>query len=302
MRKSLLLLSTIFYCSALLIAWHALSLQRMAQSEWAASQHMERPVDITVTPDTRVVATLNRTSGMDRTARLGLDEARVALSAADEDPVAVSQSVHQIDLTGLGDSPKVGRQTGVQIDRLVDERSSADGKRPVVEKALSRSTLPAREPKTRQGMTVGTDQHSTEQTELLDAEKGQADEWVLRIPFRSGQRDLDDKGRAALLAVLPRLAGKLTSRKLLVEGHADTSQVYSGLESNAEGNWSLSLKRAKAVAAFLAENGIAATAMVVQGRGDASPLASNATADGRAANRRVDVRLQDESRFDWADP
>ena len=70
---------------------------------------------------------------------------------------------------------------------------------------------------------------------------------------------------------------------ILVEGHTDNI----GTE---EYNKKLSLNRAKAVAAMLAEQGYP-NEIRVYGAGSSNPIASNETAAGRAQTRRVDVVL-----------
>lgn len=42
---------------------------------------------------------------------------------------------------------------------------------------------------------------------------------------------------------------------------------------------------------YLSANGLKAQSFVSQGQGAAEPVASNATAEGRAQNRRVEVRI-----------
>ncbi|MDR2874728.1 MAG: OmpA family protein [Methylobacillus sp.] len=54
-------------------------------------------------------------------------------------------------------------------------------------------------------------------------------------------------------------------------------------------NQNLSERRAAAVKDWLVERGVAANRITTAGFADASPIASNATAEGRAANRRVEV-------------
>jgi outer membrane protein OmpA-like peptidoglycan-associated protein len=59
-----------------------------------------------------------------------------------------------------------------------------------------------------------------------------------------------------------------------------------------EYNMRLSERRAKAVADHLVRNGIAATRLNVSWKGKTQPVASNATPDGRAQNRRVDITVR----------
>ena len=71
-------------------------------------------------------------------------------------------------------------------------------------------------------------------------------------------------------------------RPVRVEGHTDSiaSDAY---------NRTLSEKRAKSVAAWLAAHGVAAARMTTAGRGEEQPVADNATPAGRQKNRRVEI-------------
>jgi OOP family OmpA-OmpF porin len=54
-------------------------------------------------------------------------------------------------------------------------------------------------------------------------------------------------------------------------------------------NSSLSIRRAAAVAAWLAAHGIDGTRLTHEGYGQSRPVGDNATEDGRARNRRVEL-------------
>ncbi|MGZ3306014.1 MAG: OmpA family protein [Asticcacaulis sp.] len=57
-------------------------------------------------------------------------------------------------------------------------------------------------------------------------------------------------------------------------------------------NQSLSEKRANAAAAYLVDHRVQSERIYVAGKGEAEPLASNDTAEGRARNRRVEITLR----------
>jgi len=69
-----------------------------------------------------------------------------------------------------------------------------------------------------------------------------------------------------------------------VVGHTDSvgSDSY---------NLALSERRAESVAAYLVRNGVIAERIYIDGRGEAQPIASNQTEEGRAQNRRVEIVL-----------
>lgn len=105
------------------------------------------------------------------------------------------------------------------------------------------------------------------------------------IYFDTGKDTLKAESDAALeqVAALLRAQPKL---KLLVVGHTDN-------QGNASANMSLSQKRAQRVReALVQRHGIAAARLTAQGAGSLSPVASNATEDGRAQNRRVELVKQ----------
>jgi OOP family OmpA-OmpF porin len=108
---------------------------------------------------------------------------------------------------------------------------------------------------------------------------------ILRdVDFATGAVELLDRDYpelAAVAALLQREAGL----KILLVGHTDA-------EGSLEANQSLSKRRAQAVVARLAgAYGVDAARMVAQGAGYLAPVASNLTAQGREAIRRVEVVL-----------
>ena len=73
-------------------------------------------------------------------------------------------------------------------------------------------------------------------------------------------------------------------RRVTVTGYTDKT----GSEAD---NLALSKARAEAVVQYLRDGGLEGEQFVAQGLGSADPVASNATAEGRSQNRRVDVRV-----------
>lgn len=72
---------------------------------------------------------------------------------------------------------------------------------------------------------------------------------------------------------------------VIVEGHTDSM-------GSDEHNQDLSQRRAETVRAFLIERGYAAARVRAVGIGEARPIADNATAEGRANNRRVEIVIE----------
>jgi outer membrane protein OmpA-like peptidoglycan-associated protein len=74
------------------------------------------------------------------------------------------------------------------------------------------------------------------------------------------------------------------SHRVIVEGHTDAS----GPEAY---NLALSEQRAEAVRSYLAGRGVDAARLEARGEGEAKPIADNASREGRALNRRVELRM-----------
>ena len=107
---------------------------------------------------------------------------------------------------------------------------------------------------------------------------------------------LFDHGKASLLAgslkQLDEIAHALVDAKsssIQIEGFTDST-------GSAKINEQLSQKRAEAVRDYLAKRGIPANRIHAVGRGASNPIDSNDTAEGRAANRRVELIIQGEKK------
>ncbi len=95
--------------------------------------------------------------------------------------------------------------------------------------------------------------------------------------------DVPKPSSGAALRALYEALQSAPDMRVTIEGHtdADGKDAY---------NLDLSARRAATVVAWLVEAGIPASRLRPVGKGEAEPVASNATADGKALNRRVEVR------------
>lgn len=66
---------------------------------------------------------------------------------------------------------------------------------------------------------------------------------------------------------------------------------YTDSIGSVEYNLGLGQRRADAVKAYLVSKGVAADRIYTESKGKADPIASNATAEGRAKNRRVEIEI-----------
>jgi outer membrane protein OmpA-like peptidoglycan-associated protein len=105
------------------------------------------------------------------------------------------------------------------------------------------------------------------------------------ILFATGRAELQPESRPVLKEIAATLKDH-ADLKILIEGHTDNVGAPAS-------NLTLSDARAAAVkAALVADFAIAADRITTKGFGDTKPAVPNATAEGRAQNRRVEVVKQ----------
>jgi outer membrane protein OmpA-like peptidoglycan-associated protein len=106
------------------------------------------------------------------------------------------------------------------------------------------------------------------------------------VLFRSAEATLLPAARVKLDQVANALLA-IRARNLIVEGHTDSrgTDAY---------NQRLSQRRADAVRDYLVQRGYPADHIQARGQGESSPIANNASAEGRANNRRVEIVIERE--------
>lgn len=103
------------------------------------------------------------------------------------------------------------------------------------------------------------------------------------IEFESGSATLTGNGTALLDQMCGALR-KLGNKRVEVIGHTDNA-------GSRAGNLALSQARAEAVRAHIVACGMRPGAVLVSGEGPDRPVADNASAEGRARNRRIEFRV-----------
>lgn len=110
-----------------------------------------------------------------------------------------------------------------------------------------------------------------------------------KLLFSSGSWAVGSEGKKAVVEV-GKVLGDNPDISVLIEGHTD-DVPYGGSGPIAD-NWDLSTKRATAIVAILSENKkVNKQNLTAAGRSEFSPLASNATSEGKAKNRRIEIIL-----------
>jgi outer membrane protein OmpA-like peptidoglycan-associated protein len=190
------------------------------------------------------------------------------------------------------------RVSGEELLRMLDLAAARKGAEPAASIAAAEAPPPV--PAGNEALPVLTAEREqlageirTElrQHEVADTTVRVAEEGIVislnNIRFLPDSVELTE-GEKTKLRDIAAILSRYPDRKIQIGGH--TTQAGSG-----EGRLRISSERARAVADFLITQGVRqAEEMTVIGYGAARPLGNNATAEGQALNRRVEIVLLDE--------
>lgn len=125
------------------------------------------------------------------------------------------------------------------------------------------------------------------QVSLKLMDKGLVITFVADVLFDSGKAKLRPEAHAVLNKVAGVLNESVPDLNVGIEGHTDNVPIkVSGWKTN----WELSTARALSVLHYLSDKqGVKAVRLSAIGYGEFHPVASNDTAEGRRANRRVEI-------------
>ena len=109
--------------------------------------------------------------------------------------------------------------------------------------------------------------------------------------FPSGGYEMSERGKQIIAGLAAKLA-PTQQNKILVSGYTDNAPIGRALAAQGiTSNQILSQKRAESVMAFMVSQSVKPDLVAAQGFGDANPVASNDTPQGRTQNRRVELSL-----------
>jgi chemotaxis protein MotB len=110
------------------------------------------------------------------------------------------------------------------------------------------------------------------------------------ILFDSGSAEVKKTGEI----VLHKMAKELwdVPYQTIVVGFTDNVPVSKRLAEKFPSNWDLAAARATNVVRMLEESSVPKERLVVVSAGENQPVASNDTVEGRAQNRRIEIRLR----------
>jgi len=191
-----------------------------------------------------------------------LSQTRTALAASERSGELAEQDLGRTR-TALAASERSGEVAAVRLSAEQEARAAADQRAAVALAALAKLAAVKEEPR---GMVItlsGSVLFASNRTALLPEAR-------VRL----------DQVAAVLLTT--------RERNLVVEGHTDS-------EGSDSDNLGLSQGRADAVRNYLVQRGYRADLILAHGLGEGHPIADNASAEGRANNRRVEIIIERET-------
>jgi chemotaxis protein MotB len=198
-------------------------------------------------------------------------------------PVGVVEPVVEVD---PGVDPQIGPATPTRADRAEEALRSAEAV--AVAAAADDARLDdAQRVAAERVAALGL----AGQVELTRSERGLVVTVVSdRVLFAPGSADLQDDG-AAVLDIVAEVVRDLPNQ-VAVEGHTDSRPIST---ARFPSNWELSTGRAVTVLRRLGERGVPLERLTAAGYGEQRPLGDNATDEGRARNRRVELVVLSEA-------
>jgi chemotaxis protein MotB len=136
---------------------------------------------------------------------------------------------------------------------------------------------------------------SSDQAQITQLQNQLKVTMVNELLFPEGGWTLNAKGEATLAKIAPTLSN-LPGQQIVVQGFTDNEPIGPALKARFPSNLELSSARADAVARYLVLKGVPQSGISAQGFGDARPVASNDTPQGKAKNRRVEIVIAAASR------
>jgi chemotaxis protein MotB len=148
--------------------------------------------------------------------------------------------------------------------------------------------LEARYQQLNQTMSAEIASNQMQITRLQNAIKVTVNDELL---FPSGEWEMPAEAQQTLGKIIPILA-PMQQTKIMVTGYTDNVPIGPGLtRQGITSNEVLSQKRADNVTQYLISQGVKPSLLSAKGFGEADPVASNDTPEGRAQNRRVELTV-----------
>ncbi|GKS69161.1 OmpA family protein [Nitrosomonas sp. PY1] len=207
------------------------------------------------------------------------------LTSSSDLPLSAPVSIDKVPIAQLPPKPEIEKTVAdnsvkvIESDTIVKSlpiEQSTQAVIPVIEVATTK--------------TEQSEETKQEKTVVKASDNNDSQYSVLAVfggrTFRSGEDQVNDAANLKIEKLISELM-LFPNNLISVEGHSDSLPTGKIHRNNME----LSIRRARAIANLLIERGIARDRISISGYGDTRPIESNSTEDGRAKNRRVEVKL-----------
>jgi chemotaxis protein MotB len=177
----------------------------------------------------------------------------------------------------------VGSEPQSKVEKIVEPAQAVEN--PIADAApvVTEETKPAPEHQ----LISAIDEQFHDEVKVLERDTGISLEIADAILFKSGSAVLLP-GATPVLSRLAAILQSIGDADIAVEGHTDNRPIHGG---RYQSNWELAAARANAVTSFLLKRGFVPQRLRSVSYADTHPVADNGTAEGRAENRRVNIRV-----------
>jgi len=217
------------------------------------------------------------------------DEQAAAEANRQADEQAAAEAKRQADEQAAAEAKRqADEQTAADAKRLADEKAENEAKRLAEEKAQKEIINKAELEKRRQWLSF---EETKKRLVALHQENGAVNAKECQLLMNSIVRgsairfgvnsSVINPSSYEVLTNVETVASRCSNTVIRIEGHtdADGSQAY---------NLELSKRRARAVIGYLIQKGIPQKRLDAKGYGEKKPIASNASAEGKSLNRRIE--------------
>jgi chemotaxis protein MotB len=111
------------------------------------------------------------------------------------------------------------------------------------------------------------------------------------ILFDSGKAEIKEEAKP-ILSKIGDLLAKFEGYTIEIEGHTDNVPMTSG--TYKDNNWLSSARALNAADYLIKNNNLDPAKLKYSGRGEYEPIASNDTPEGKAKNRRIEIKIYNE--------
>lgn len=203
---------------------------------------------------------------------------------SDVEVVQMSQMVSSLNNIGMGSS--TGGNT-LSVGRLAELGNSINSL-PSMEKGKMLATAK------KKAVSLFQPEIKSNKVRISSDERGLVISLASDAFFKAASADINIEETRTMLVRLSELlkSRELEGRKFRIEGHTDSSPTDP--DGPWLSNWELSSARALGVLHYLCDFGVPEKRFQVSGLAATAPIADDATEEGRAYNRRVDIIILDE--------